>query len=81
MKHIPMQRGGVNLFNDILTIFNIWNFFRNEKPDIAHLVTIKPYLYGGIISRFTNVPSLVTAVSGLGTLFVKKISKVSFYAY
>ncbi len=71
MKHIPMQRGGVNLFYDILTLFNIWNFFRKEKPDIAHLVTIKPYLYGGIISRLTNVPSLVSAVSGLGTLFIR----------
>ena len=45
-------------------------FFQKEKPDIAHLVTIKPYLYGGIISRFISVPCLVSAVSGLGTLFI-----------
>ena len=46
------------------------NFFRKEKPDIVHLVTIKPYLYGGIISRLTGVQALVSAVSGLGTLFI-----------
>ena len=45
-------------------------FFQKEKPDIAHLVTIKPYLYGGIISRLISVPCLVSAVSGLGTLFI-----------
>ena len=79
LKHIPMQRGGVNLFYDILTFFNIWNFLREEKPDIAHLVTIKPYLYGGIISRLTKVPSLVSAVSGLGTLFVRNDFKSKFF--
>ena len=79
LKHIPMQRGGVNLFYDILTLFNIWNFLREEKPDIAHLVTIKPYLYGGIISRLTKVPSLVSAVSGLGTLFVRNDFKSKFF--
>ena len=65
-----MQRGNINLFSNLIILFNIWNFFRKEKPDIVHLVTIKPYLYGGIISRLINVPCLVTAVSGLGTLFI-----------
>ena len=46
--------------------------FKKERPDIAHLVTIKLYLYGGIISRLTGVPGLVSAVSGLGTVFISK---------
>jgi glycosyltransferase involved in cell wall biosynthesis len=66
-----MKRGSVNLFYDLISLFRIWNFFKKEKPDIVHLVTIKPYLYGGIISRLTGVPCLVSAVSGLGTLFIK----------
>ena len=70
LKHIPMKRGSLNLFYNFITIFKIWDFFKKEKPDIAHLVTIKPYLYGGIISRFISVPCLVSAVSGLGTLFI-----------
>ena len=69
---IPMQRGRINIFEDLKTFFYIWKFFKRERPDIVHLVTIKPYLYGGIISRLTRVPCLVSAVSGLGTLFVHK---------
>ena len=69
--HIPMKRGGFNLFKDIKTFFHIWNFFKREKPNIVHLVTIKPYLYGGIISRFTRIECIVSAVSGLGSLFLK----------
>lgn len=76
IKHIPMQRGGVNPFKELKTFFCIWNFFKKEKPDIVHLVTIKPYLYGGIISRITRVPCTVSAISGLGTLFMSKDIKI-----
>ena len=69
---IPMQPGSFNLLNDFKTFYYIWSFFKRVKPDIVHLVTIKPYLYGGIISRLCGVQGLITAVSGLGTLFVNK---------
>ncbi|WP_319949784.1 glycosyltransferase, partial [Klebsiella pneumoniae] len=36
---------------------------------LVHLVTIKPYLYGGIAARSAKVPSVVSAVAGLGILF------------
>ena len=78
VNFIPMDNAGTNIFNDFKTIFYIWKFFKKEKPDIVHLVTIKPYLYGGIISRITGVPALVSAVSGLGTLFINKNFKIRF---
>ena len=84
LKHIPMKRGSLNLFYNFITILKIWNFFKKENPDIAHLVTIKPYLYGGIISRFISVPCLVSAVSGLGTLFISdnlKTKVLLFFLY
>ena len=42
-----MKRGGVNPIKEIQTIINIYH---KRKPDLIHLVTIKPYLYGGIVS-------------------------------
>mgnify|MGYP000459688563 FL=1 len=69
---IPMQPGGLNLLKDLKTLYYIWVFFKRVEPDIVHLITIKPYLYGGIISRLCGVQGLITAVSGLGTLFVNK---------
>ena len=67
---IPMQLGSFNLLKDFKTAYYIWAFFKRVKPDIVHLVTIKPYLYGGIISRLCGVRCLISAVSGLGTLFI-----------
>lgn len=81
VSFVPMQRAGFNIFKNLKSIFYIWRFFKREKPDIAHLVTIKPYLFGGIIARITGVPSLVSAVSGLGTLFIHKNLKSIFLRF
>lgn len=48
----------------------IYTTFRRERPDIVHLVTIKPVLLGGLAARFTKVPAMVSAVSGLGFVFL-----------
>lgn len=81
LSFVPMERGGLNLFRDLKNFFHMWYFFKAEKPDIVHLVTIKPYLYGGIISRLTGVQSLVSAVSGLGTLFVHDDFKSKLFRF
>jgi glycosyltransferase involved in cell wall biosynthesis len=78
---VPMQPAGFNLFKELKTLYCIWVFFKNVKPDIVHLVTIKPYLYGGIISRLLGVQCLVSAVSGLGTLFINKDLKSKFLRF
>jgi len=78
VNFVPMQPGGINFFKDLKTIYYIWSLFKKINPDIIHLVTIKPYLYGGLISRLTGVPSLVSAVSGLGSLFISKNLKSRF---
>ena len=36
------------------------------RPNILHLISIKPYLYGGIIARLLRIDGVVSSVSGLG---------------
>ncbi len=67
---LPFSRSGKNIFNEFKTLFAIYNVFRKVKPDLVHAVTIKPVLYGGIISRVCNIPAFVGAISGLGLVFV-----------
>ena len=45
---IPIDRGGINIFKEFQSVYFIWKLLKFIKPDILHLVTIKPYLYGGI---------------------------------
>lgn len=72
---VEMSRKGKNPFAELNTIWQLYRLFKNIKPDVVHLVTIKPYLYGGVAARFARVPAVVSAVAGLGTLFIEKTLK------
>lgn len=67
---VLMMRKGLNPFTELSTIFALYRLFKKIQPDLVHLVTIKPYLYGGIAARLAKVPSVVSAVAGLGTVFI-----------
>lgn len=67
---ISLSRNGSSIPNELNSLLAIWKLINNVKPDVLHLVTIKPVLYGGIASRFTSAKKVVAAVSGLGTLFL-----------
>lgn len=44
--------------------------FWRVRPDVLHLVTIKPVLLGGLVARLAPVGGVVYAISGLGHVFV-----------
>ena len=58
---------GKNLFQEIITFYNILFIILKTKPDYLLTFTIKPNLYGGILSLFTNV-KIIQNVTGFGTL-------------
>lgn len=66
---VEMSRKGMNPFAEVTTILALRRLFKQIQPDLVHLVTIKPYLYGGIAARLAGVPAVVSAVAGLGILF------------
>jgi len=48
------------------------SLIRKVAPDILHLITTKPVLLGGIAARWARVPAVVSAISGLGFVFVRR---------
>lgn len=79
--YLPMKRGGINPLQELVTFFRVWRLFRKSRPNIVHLITIKPYLYGGIVARLTDVPAVVSAVAGLGANFLHGHSSGRFFRY
>ena len=71
LSFIPLrfQRGGMNPFKEVKTVYQIWKLYRKIKPDIVHHVAIKPVLYGTIAAFFARVPLIINAVAGLGHIF------------
>lgn len=71
-KHhpLPLTRSGKNVLREIWTTLLLTKMMRKLKPDIVHLVTIKPVIYGGIAARISGMPAVVAAISGLGATFL-----------
>ena len=74
---LAVDRTGVNPLRDVRLLYQLIRLIRAVRPTIVHTVTIKPVLYGGIAARLLKVPSLVSAVSGLGLVFVGGDRKAS----
>jgi glycosyltransferase involved in cell wall biosynthesis len=71
---LPVDRTGLNPGNDLRLLLEIARTVRAVRPALMHTVTIKPVIYGGIVARLLGVPSLVSAVTGLGQVFTDKRS-------
>lgn len=73
-KHhlLTISRSGQNPLIEIGTLLGLYWLMRKIKPDLVHLVTIKPVLYGGLMARLAGVPAMVAALSGLGTVFIER---------
>ena len=69
-QSIPLKRGGKNPFSEIKLIISLFRKISGIQPNLIHLVSMKPVLYGGAIARFLKVPSSINAITGLGFLFV-----------
>ena len=73
---IPMTRSGKHPLQELGTLLALVRLFRRLRPDVVHLVTIKPVLYGGIAARLARVPGMVAAISGLGFVFLSNSLKM-----
>jgi glycosyltransferase involved in cell wall biosynthesis len=71
LKHISIDRRGMNPIRDINLFLQIVRLIKVVKPDLVITYTIKPNIYGGFASRLLNVKYVVN-VTGLGTAFQKK---------
>lgn len=72
---IRLSRSGINPASEIKSLFKLYKLLKNLKPDLVHLVTIKPVLYGGLAARLTKNTAVVAAISGLGSVFVAQSIK------
>ena len=68
---IPINRHGLNPFEDYKLIRRYKKLIREFKPDAMLLYTIKPNLYGSIAAKRYNIPCLCN-ITGLGSALENK---------
>jgi len=71
-RHLIWEIGrrSINPLEEALAIGKLANLYRLERPDIIHLHTIKPVLYGSLAARLTGSPAVVCSVTGRGYVFL-----------
>ena len=73
---LPMNRVGINIFEEIKTLSFLRRLYKRERPDIVHHVGLKTILWGTLAAKITKVDSIVNAVSGLGIAFSSENSSI-----
>ena len=68
---IPINRHGLNPFEDFKLIIKYKKLIKEFKPDAMLLYTIKPNLYGSIAAKGYNIPCLCN-ITGLGSALENK---------
>lgn len=69
---LSISRSGTTIKTEIKTIIEIYKTIKIVSPNILEFFTIKPVLYGGIVSKFLFVPKKVFYITGLGYIFIAK---------
>lgn len=67
---LEIDRSGARPAELISLFLNLLSLFWRLRPDVLHLVTIKPVLIGGLAARLAPVGGVIYAISGLGHVFV-----------
>lgn len=66
---LPFARSSVNPVTEARTVFALLRLVSRLKPDIVHNISLKPVLYGGIVTALLRTPLVVSAMTGFGHLF------------
>jgi glycosyltransferase involved in cell wall biosynthesis len=63
-------RQSVNPLKEVAAIWNLLLMVRQERPDLIHLHTIKPVLYGSLSAWLGKTPAVVCSITGRGYVFL-----------
>jgi glycosyltransferase involved in cell wall biosynthesis len=72
VHNVNFHRSSLNVFSFFKNLLEIYFLFNRVKPNIVHLISIKPVVLGGIVCKVLKVPSVVFSITGLGSLYLSK---------
>lgn len=70
MIDLPINPTGMNLWQELKTLWFLFRLYCREQPDIIHHIGLKTVLWGGLAARIAQVrANIINAISGLGITF------------
>lgn len=72
---IPLTRSRLNPAAELKLLLVLLGLFLRLRPDLLHLVSIKPVAWGGLAARLAHLPAVVHAITGLGYVFIQSADR------
>jgi len=69
--NIKLTRKGKNIYNESMALKRLFDIISQWEPELVHMFTIKPVIYGTLINRFSSKfknTLFVASITGLGSL-------------
>lgn len=76
-ENLFLVRGSENPILELITFLNLYFMYIKYRPDLVHHFTIKPCIYGGIISKLVGIKYTINHITGLGPSFYSKRIKIN----
>ena len=64
-----MHSNSLNFAKNLFLLIKLFTLINKIKPELLISFTIKPNLYGSLISKFFKIPIIIN-MTGLGTVFL-----------
>lgn len=71
LKVLNVGSGNMNPFKVARYIYNLRRALKTIKPDVCLTFSIRPAIWGNLITRQLNIPT-ITNITGVGPLFISK---------
>ncbi|MDA0149403.1 glycosyltransferase family 4 protein [Vibrio sp. LaRot3] len=71
LHDLDIKRSGTNPLVELRTLTRLFFICKMIRPNIIHSITIKPVIYGNLVSRILRIPR-VSSISGLGYVYISQ---------
>lgn len=68
---IPLNRSRQNPLAELKLLLVLLKLCLRLRPDLLHLVSVKPVVWGGVAARLLGLPGVIHAITGLGYVFIR----------
>lgn len=72
---LDYNRSSMHPVREAATVRRFSRILRAEKPDVLHLIAMKPIVLGGVASALARVPLTIVHMTGLGFLAISPTAK------
>lgn len=69
---LTLKRSGRSPFGNLWLFLQLLALYVRLRPNVIHLVSIKPVIVGGLAARLVSKASVISAISGLGYVFTAR---------